>query len=85
MLRYDTLYGGILVPLAGIEPALLAEPDFVSGASTNSATGAGGRIIVRNGVGSTLCVAIPTPCGKHRGMHGTPAGPGGLWRAITRT
>ena len=29
-----------LVPLAGIEPALLAEPDFESGASTNSAKGA---------------------------------------------
>ena len=30
----------ILVPLAGIEPALLAELDFESSASTNSATGA---------------------------------------------
>lgn len=30
----------LLVPLAGIEPALLAEPDFESGASTNSAKGA---------------------------------------------
>ena len=29
-----------LVPLAGIEPALLAESDFESDASTNSATGA---------------------------------------------
>jgi hypothetical protein len=29
-----------LVPLAGIEPALLAELDFESSASTNSATGA---------------------------------------------
>ena len=29
-----------LVPLAGIEPALLAETDFESVASTNSATGA---------------------------------------------
>jgi hypothetical protein len=28
------------VPLAGIEPALLAELDFESSASTNSATGA---------------------------------------------
>jgi hypothetical protein len=40
-------YGGLrivaeklLVPLAGIEPALLAELDFESSASTNSATGA---------------------------------------------
>ena len=32
-----------LVPLAGIEPALLAELDFESSASTNSATGAFGR------------------------------------------
>jgi hypothetical protein len=34
-----------VVPLAGIEPALLAELDFESSASTNSATGAlaGGR------------------------------------------
>ena len=39
--------------LAGLEPAL-AEPDFESGASTNSATGAGGRIIVGGGVGSTF-------------------------------
>lgn len=30
-----------LVPLAGIEPALLAELDFESSASTSSATGAG--------------------------------------------
>src|SRR6058998_1986702 len=34
---------GILVPLAGIEPALLAELDFESSASTSSATGAFGR------------------------------------------
>src|SRR5947209_1440659 len=32
-----------MVPLAGIEPALLAELDFESSASTNSATGALGR------------------------------------------
>ncbi len=32
-----------LVPLAGIEPALLAELDFESSASTSSATGAHGR------------------------------------------
>ena len=30
----------MLVPLAGVEPALLAELDFESSASTNSATGA---------------------------------------------
>ena len=29
-----------MVPLAGLEPALLAETDFESVASTNSATGA---------------------------------------------
>ena len=45
----------VLVPLAGIEPALLAELDFESSASTNSATGASraehpeaARIIARN-------------------------------------
>ena len=27
-----------MVPLAGLEPALLSEPDFESGASTNFAT-----------------------------------------------
>src|ERR1044072_8967323 len=32
--------GDRMVPLAGIEPALLAELDFESSASTNSATGA---------------------------------------------
>src|SRR6188768_134971 len=32
--------GAVVVPPAGIEPALLAEPDFESGASTNSAKGA---------------------------------------------
>ena len=31
---------GLVVPLAGIEPALLAELDFESSASTSSATGA---------------------------------------------
>ncbi len=30
-----------LVPLAGLEPARLSTPDFESGASTNSAKGAG--------------------------------------------
>ena len=34
-----------LVPLAGIEPALLSELDFESSASTNSTTGAIGRRI----------------------------------------
>lgn len=32
-----------VVPLAGIEPALLAELDFESSASTSSATGALGQ------------------------------------------
>jgi hypothetical protein len=32
-----------MVPLAGVEPALLAELDFESSASTNSATGARDR------------------------------------------
>ena len=34
---------GFKVPRVGIEPTLLAEPDFESGASTNSATEAKGR------------------------------------------
>jgi hypothetical protein len=33
-----------MVPLAGIEPALLAELDFESSASTSSATGAFGGV-----------------------------------------
>ena len=43
-----------LVPLAGLEPALLAEPDFESGASTDSATGASGGIILAKAAGSTI-------------------------------
>ena len=38
--RFRTRPDYDLVPLAGIEPALLAELDFESSASTNSATGA---------------------------------------------
>ena len=43
--RFWTPLDGDLVPLAGVEPALLAELDFELSASTNSATGA------RTGVG----------------------------------
>jgi hypothetical protein len=39
-----------VVPLAGIEPALLAELDFESSASTSSATGAFGPSAVKAGV-----------------------------------
>jgi hypothetical protein len=39
-----------LVPLAGIEPALLAELDFESSASTSSATGAFGPPTAKAGV-----------------------------------
>src|SRR6266702_8406716 len=46
-----------LVPLAGLEPALLAEPDFESGASTDSATGASGGIILDIAV-TPYCVPI---------------------------
>jgi hypothetical protein len=52
----------VLVPLAGLEPALLAEPDFESGASTNSATGAMARIIAGVRAGSTLCILIDRAC-----------------------
>src|SRR5665647_695698 len=38
--RWRMVANKLLVPLAGIEPALLAELDFESSASTNSATGA---------------------------------------------
>ena len=38
--RWRTRADALLVPLAGIEPALLAELDFESSASTSSATGA---------------------------------------------
>src|SRR5215211_2755247 len=37
---YESLCEALVVPLAGIEPALLAELDFESSASTSSATGA---------------------------------------------
>src|SRR6201985_2012362 len=40
--RWRMRADGRMVPLAGIEPALLAELDFESSASTNSATGASG-------------------------------------------
>jgi hypothetical protein len=40
---HRTLSEDEMVPLAGIEPALLAESDFESDASTNSATGASGK------------------------------------------
>ena len=35
----------LLVPRAGVEPALLSEPDFESGASTSSTTGALKRLL----------------------------------------
>ena len=41
--RWRMTANGRVVPLAGIEPALLAELDFESSASTSSATGAFGR------------------------------------------
>lgn len=43
--RFGIFQAGLeikMVPRAGIEPALLSEPDFESGASTNSANGATG-------------------------------------------
>lgn len=57
------------MPLAGIEPALLAELDFESSASTSSATGALGRppkrasrsrrTIAMDKAGSTRAKVIP--------------------------
>src|ERR1019366_1580215 len=47
--RWRMVANKLLVPLAGIEPALLAELDFESSASTNSATGAyRGRLLLVN-------------------------------------
>lgn len=46
-----------LVPPAGIEPALLSEPDFESGASTNSAKGARVRLTGANG-GTIVAVFV---------------------------
>ena len=42
----DDVLGSFLVPGAGIEPALLAEPDFESGASTYFTTRAGADAIL---------------------------------------
>jgi hypothetical protein len=39
-----------MVPLAGLEPALLAEPDFESGVSTNSTIEAWERRYIGGGV-----------------------------------
>ena len=38
MKKTQSNYLGYIVPRVGIEPTLFAEPDFESGASTNSAT-----------------------------------------------
>jgi hypothetical protein len=46
-----------MVPLAGIEPALLAELDFESSASTNSATGAFETLAGRRGLRSRRNIA----------------------------
>jgi hypothetical protein len=62
-----------VVPRAGIEPALLSEPDFESGASTNSANGA-------RKVFSALSCAIGHVQGgsarKHAAMSGDIRGSG---------
>jgi hypothetical protein len=54
-----------LVPLAGIEPALLAELDFESSASTNSATGAFRGACRRRGPRSRRNIA-GAPCRSTR-------------------
>lgn len=48
---------GEMVPLAGIEPALLAELDFESSASTSSATGARAAEFIR--LRSARTIAVP--------------------------
>ena len=53
-----------MVPLAGIEPALLAELDFKSSASTNSATGASPRRRFRARGWAEFCY----PGGRHTGI-----------------
>ena len=54
-LQFKTLRLVEVVPLAGIEPALLAESDFESDASTSSATGAT-RVLYSGG-----CYGFPVP------------------------
>ena len=55
--RFRTDSNSLLVPLAGIEPALLAELDFESSASTNSATGAFRTLANRRGSRSRRNIA----------------------------
>jgi hypothetical protein len=60
-----------MVPLAGIEPALLAELDFESSASTNSATGASGRPWQGRTSRSRRNIA-GAPCGSTRAYRPSP-------------
>src|ERR1044072_605980 len=62
--------GDRMVPLAGIEPALLAELDFESSASTNSATGATRIAIIMGAEGRSMH-------GRHGGGPLSPLGPRG--------
>lgn len=72
------------MPLAGIEPALLAELDFESSASTNSATGASGHPLGREvakpaeysgrSVLVNPCVVITRSIGIGRSEYFWPAG-----------
>ena len=65
-----------VVPLAGIEPALLAELDFSLSASTNSATGARRRGY--HGVGAAVNLLASRPRGGLRRRGLSPAGRGVL-------
>ncbi len=66
MSDYEILRNDVVVPLAGIEPALLAELDFESSASTSSATGARAKRSPRRyrtaaGARSTVAAAALAP------------------------
>jgi hypothetical protein len=58
-----------LVPVEGIEPTLLAEHDFESCASTNSATRAGGAIIAGKGKGSIFRRSEATQAFRSRAVY----------------
>src|SRR5205085_8278636 len=66
-------YGGKVVPLARLERALLAELDFESSASTNSATGARERHLEREGAGRNGS-SEDLRCGRRLGIRAEAIG-----------
>src|SRR3546814_11399945 len=63
-----------MVPLAGLEPALLAEPHFECGASTNFTTGARGRgaVATKTRSASSANRGEAYGCANRRGRYGGP-------------